>query len=245
MEIVSSASPETVNSSFETLTVVGSKLARSLLNFVQKIRPVLMCIDNIFVKRAKVCELLEFYQKKMAKVRKGQTEKRIEKERIALLNFVASLKDMNQDSNNVVLAVLTLYAACCKQLVYDLSPVLDTLCSNRYFEVEGLSNEEIELDQYIRNLQAEISASVPVRTADPKSIHIDNDESKEEQSNEIVQSHFESPQSDLVVEVDSQSEPKPIEVSKEDVNNSLEKDEEQMSEEIGDKSVDEAFGDNS
>ena len=160
IDTVASEAPEFAKPFYESLSTLGVQLSKSFSSFCEKLAPILKGIDSISARREKTRDALKEYQDKLYVVRtKGETEKNIEAEKEALMKFAGELEELNRDSNNFVLAFLTLYLACSAQMVVELRPMEEAIAGMiNNPDDPPLSKEEVELDALIQELEAEVDA---------------------------------------------------------------------------------------
>lgn len=159
---VSESAPEFVKPLYETFSTMELELSKSFKSFCEKLEPILKSTDSILDRREAVRLALREYQDKLWNVRKTEDESTIEEEKNALLKFADQLENLNKDSNNFVLAFLTLYAACAAQMILDLKPMNDTISAIGSNPDAGEpTKEEQELDELIAELEKEVAQLPP------------------------------------------------------------------------------------
>ena len=159
IDIVASEAPEFAKPFYETLSTLHIQLSKSFKSFCEKLAPILRGADSIIARREKTRDALKEYQDRLYTVRtKGETEKNVEEEKKALLKFAQELEEMNRDSNDFVLAFLTLYLACSAQMIVELRPMEEAVAGmiNNPDEPE-MSKEEKELEELIKELESEVA----------------------------------------------------------------------------------------
>lgn len=159
---VSESAPEFVKPLYETFGTMEIELSKSFKSFCEKLEPILKSTDSILDRREAARLALKDYQDKLWNVRRTEDEATIEEEKNALLKFSDELENLNKDSNNFVLAFLSLYAACSAQMILDLKPMNDTISAiGSNPEVGETTKEEQELDELIAELEKEVAQLPP------------------------------------------------------------------------------------
>lgn len=162
LSYVSSSAPEFVKPLYETFSTMQIELSKSFKSFCEKLEPILKSADSIIDRREAARIALREYQDKLWLVRKTEDETTIEQEKQALLKFSEELENLNRDSNNFVIAFLTLYAACSAQMILDLKPMNDTLSAmGSNPETGDKTQEEHELDELIAELEKQVAELPP------------------------------------------------------------------------------------
>jgi hypothetical protein len=161
LPLLTRSTPEHITPFYTSFIACGATLAKSLSDFPTRLQPLLDYLQRISEDHDHVCASLDIYQGALLAVRKAATETAIDTEREALLRFVDDLVNLNRNSNGFPIALLTVYSASCRQAVYDLTPVLQSVEALQATppDASTLSAEEVELAEYLTQLENEVNGA--------------------------------------------------------------------------------------
>lgn len=141
---------------YEQIAEFGNTLVNGLAEFEGSIAPIYDAAVKVLEQREQLEKALACYKKEIFNVRGDETSENVQREKEALMDFIAKLKKFNNEANSLISCFQSFYIAAFAQLESNLSKLQSFFALKDNMRIRS-SDEEIELGKLIEQLNDEIS----------------------------------------------------------------------------------------